>query len=465
MPATLRALIDKIKGDIATKLTERNEKAARLAELRGQDAPDETEVATVRAAQTALDAEIDALNARRQELEAEQARDEAMDKLATEVVPAARRPSYDGVARVGREKRQYNPDSDKTGRRFLNDVARQFRFNDPGSAERLGRHMDEERVERAKYLEQQERAVGTGAFAGLTVPQYLTDLYAPATAALRPFADVGCTHHDLPPEGMTVNISRITTASAVALQASENAAVQETDMDDTLLTANVQTAAGQQTVSLQAIERGTGIEDVTVQDLMNRYATTLDSTLLNQAVTGLSAVATATAYTDATPTVPELYPKILGSNAGVEAALLAMGYPTHVTMHSRRWNWLMSQMSSTWPLMAQPGIPVQAIGQNNGSAYGDGVRGVLPNGLQVIVDNNIGTTLGAGTEDELYVTPKSECHLWEDPAAPMYIRAEQTKAASLGVLLVVYGWFAYTFGRYANGMGKVNGTGLIAPTF
>jgi hypothetical protein len=462
MPATIRALIDKIKGDIATKLGERNEKAARLAELRGQDAPDETEVATVRAAQTALDAEIDALNARRQELETEQARDEAMDKLASEVVPAARRPSYDGVARVGQEKRQYNPDYDKKGDRFLADVAMQFRFNDPGATERLARHMSEESVERSQHL---ERAVGTGAFAGLTVPQYLTDLYAPATAALRPFADVGCNHHDLPPSGMTVNISRITTASAVALQASENSAVQETDMDDTLLTANVQTVAGQQTVSLQAIERGTGIEDVTVQDLMNRYATTLDSTLINQAVTGLSAVATATAYTDATPTVPELYPKILGANAGVEAALLAMGYPTHVTMHSRRWNWLQSQMSATWPLMAQPGIPVQAIGQNNGSAYGDGVRGVLPNGLQVIVDNNISTALGAGTEDELYLTPKSECHLWEDPAAPMYIRAEQTKAASLGVLLVVYGWFAYTFGRYANGMGKVNGTGMIAPTF
>ena len=35
-----------------------------------------------------------------------------------------------------------------------------------------------------------KRAAGTGAFAGLTVPQYLTEMYAPAVAARRPFADV-----------------------------------------------------------------------------------------------------------------------------------------------------------------------------------------------------------------------------------------------------------------------------------
>lgn len=463
MHLTIDDLISRVKEQISEKLSARNAHADSLAELRGQDAPDATLIEQERSAIVALDAELDQLVATRAEREAEKARDEAMGRLADEVVPASRAPETQRTpTTVGREKRQYNPDTDKKGTQFLMDVARQFRYNDMAASERLARHMTEERVERAEYM---ERATGTGAFAGLTVPQYLTDMYAPAAMALRPFADEACTPHDLPPSGMTVNISRITTSSSVALQASENAAVSETDMDDTLLTINVQTAAGQQSVSRQAIERGTGIEDVTVQDLFNKYATTLDSTLVNQSVTGLSAVATATAYTDASPTVPELYPKILGANAGVEAALLGLGFPTHATMHSRRWNWLQSQMSATWPLMAQPSIPVQAIGQSTGAQYNMGIRGYLPNGLLVVVDNNISTALGAGTEDEIYVTPKSECHLWEDPNAPLYIRAEQTKAASLGVLFVVYGYFAYTFGRYANGMGKVNGTGLIAPTF
>lgn len=373
-----------------------------------------------------------------------------------------RRPSYDQVARVGQEERTYRKDQDPYGKGFLMDISRQFMFQDVEAASRLSRHMQEERVERAEYL---TRAVGTGAFAGLTVPQYLTELYAPATAALRPFADI-CNRHPLPESGMSVNISRVTTASSAAVQASENSAVSETNMDDTLLTVNVQTAAGQQTVSRQAIDRGTGIEDVTMQDLFNRVATTIDSTLLNQATNGLTNVATATTYTDATPTGAELYPKILGAAAGVEAALLAMGNPTHAVMHSRRWYWLSSQMSSTWPLINWAGIPVQAGGTaDSSSSYGSGPRGVLPSGLQVIVDNNVGTALGAGTEDELYVVPASECHLWEDPNAPLFIRAEQPAAASLGVLLVAYSYFAYTFGRYANGMGKVSGTGLIAPTF
>jgi hypothetical protein len=91
---------------------------------------------------------------------------------------------------------------------------------------------------------------------------------------------------------------------------------------------------------------------------------------------------------------------------------------------------------------------------------------VLPSGLGVIVDNNVATNLGTGTsEDELYVVPSTECHLWEDPSAPVFIRAEQPKAANLGVLLVLYGYFAYSFRRYTGGMAKVNGTGMTTPTF
>lgn len=204
-----------------------------------------------------------------------------------------------------------------------------------------------------------------------------------------------------------------------------------------------------------------------MQDLFNRVATVLDSTLINEATTGLSAVAQATSYTDADPTGAELYPKILGAAAGVEEALLAMGQPTHAVMSSRRWYWLSSQMSSVWPMINWSNLPVQAGGTANAqSSYASGPRGVLPCGLEVIVDNNIATNLGAGTnEDEMFVVPQDECHLWEDGEAPLFIRAEQAKAASLGVLLVAYKYYAYTFSRYANGMQKIGGTGLSAPTF
>jgi HK97 family phage major capsid protein len=388
---------------------------------------------------------------------------ERQEQQRTTTPTQTRKPSYEQVARVGREERTYRQDEDPHGKNFLMDVSRQFLYGDVEAVSRLSRHMQEERVERAQFM---QRATNTGAFTGLVVPQYLTDMYAPATAALRPFADI-CNRHQLPADGMSVNISRITTASSAALQASENGAVSETNMDDTLLTIPVQTAAGQQTVSRQAIDRGQGIEDVTMQDLFNRVHTVLDNTLINQASTGLSAMSQANAYTDASPSGAELYPKILSAAAGVEAAMLAMGRPTHAVMHSRRWYWLSSQMSSTWPMINWTGIPAQSAGQaNSSSSYGSGVRGVLPCGLEVIVDNNIGTASGAGTnEDEVFVVPNSECHLWEDQDAPLMIRAEQPAAATLGVLLVAYKYFAYTFGRYPNAMQKIGGTGLVTPTF
>ena len=47
------------------------------------------------------------------------------------------------------------------------------------------------------------------------------------------------------------------------------------------------------------------------------------------------------------------------------------------------------------------------------------------------------------------------------PIAP----AGQAAASSLGVLLVLYGYFAYSFARFTGGTAKISGTGLIAPSF
>ncbi|MEV2238687.1 hypothetical protein [Micromonospora sp. NPDC049891] len=370
-----------------------------------------------------------------------------------------RRLAYDGVARIGAEERTYNPGNDRTGSQFVRDVARQFLFNDPGAQQRLARHAREEQVERGAYLEQ--RAVGTGAFGGLVVPQYLTDLYAPAIANMRPLANAANTH-PLPADGMQVNISRITTATSVALQASENTAVSETNADDTLLTINVQTAAGQQTISRQAVERGTGVEDVVMDDLLRRYASEVDRTMITQASTGLSAVAQNTAYTDADPTAPELWPIIFQAQSKLEQALGGMVMPDYVVMHPRRWNWLCAQVGTSWPFIGTAQVPAQSGGIQLVTDQGPGVRGILSNGLRVIVDANVPTTTG-GSQDEIYVVASREMHLWEDPNAPVFIRAEQAAASTLGVLLVCYGYFAYTFGRYTNNPGKISGTGLAAP--
>jgi hypothetical protein len=459
---TLAELIVQARTALDTAITARQQEQDALVALRS--APDLTEdaVAARVATRDTADAEVTRRQTALDELLAEQARDEEIAALSARTVSTATRaPAYDRVARVGSEERTYRPDQDRRGAAFEGDVAAAF-LGDYEARDRLSRHMQEERVERGDQL---QRAAGTGAFSGLVVPQYLTDLYAPAAAARRPFADA-VRSHDLPAQGMTVNLSRITTSTSVDLQATENSAVAEQDIDDTLLSIPVQTNAGQQTLSRQAIERGSGVEPIVLDDLFRRYSTRLDATLLNQATNGLTNVATAVAYTDATPTAGELYPKVLESLAGVEAALLDQASGDNIAvMHSRRWYWMQNAMGSTWPLITQPGIVAQTLGVNYATAYGSGVRGVLPNGTPVIVDNNIATNLGAGTnEDEIYLVDRNECHLWEDSSAPMFIRAEQPKAANLGVVMVVYGYFAYTHARYAHAR-KIAGTGLITPAF
>ncbi|MGW3992362.1 hypothetical protein ACWEF6_02630 [Amycolatopsis sp. NPDC004772] len=460
---TLAQLIAQLRSQMASKLEQRNTHAKELSTLRAQDEPDEARVTELRKAKDDLDTELDALQARVADLEAEQARDDAADRLAREVTPGVDKPAYDQTARVGSEERTYHPGNDPKGETFLRDVGKAFVMRDFAASDRLMSHLREERVERGEYL---KRATTTGSFDGLTVPQYLTDMFAKHAKAGRPFANA-MRHHDLPPEGMNAYIGRGTTGTDTDVQANQGDAATEQNYDDTLLTVPIQTNAGQQTMSRQAVERTSGALDVTAEDLFRAYGTKLDKTVITQASTGLSAVATAVSYTDASPTVVEFWPKIQEGLSGTESALLDQVSPGSflAVMHPRRWRWMNQALTNQWPLIQQPGLNTQSGGLNYGEAYGDGFRGLLPDGTPVIVDANIATNNGAGTnEDEVYLVSRDECHLWEDPDAPFFIRAEETKAATVQILFVIYGYFAYTHQRYAQAR-KISGTGLVTPTF
>jgi hypothetical protein len=376
----------------------------------------------------------------------------------------AQKPAYDRVARVGAEERTYHRGNDPKGAGFIRDVAKRSCTATSRLRPACPAHAREERVERADYL---ERAAGTGAFAGLTVPQYLTDMYAPAVANLRPFANV-CNHHDLPPNGMTINISRITTATGVALQATENTAVQNTDIDDTLLTENVQTAAGQQTLSRQAIDRATGVEDIVMDDLFRRYATTLDNTLdqpgHDRAGRGRGDADVHAGHADHTAGVrPVGAGTVVGR--GRAARLRPAGHRPHgaaaLVQHARRGR----------PELADDQYPVEwGAGAVHGRQREPALRGVgawrvgqRPRGRgrqqradQLRHGHQPGPHLRGGLRR---MSPVGR------PGAPVFIRAEQPAVASLGVLFVLYGYFAYTFRRFTNAAVKVDGTGLGPPAF
>ena len=468
---TLEQLIARVREQLNARISQRNDLTTQLAELRGADEVDETKVEELRAKRGELDAEMKELRTKLEGFEEELRQDQAVARLQTDVTPVATPQSraHDEVARVGSEPRTYTEQNDPKGLRFLSDVVGDH-LGSRDARERLSRHMTEEMAERGDAV---ARAVTTGGAPGLVVPQYLIDLYAPKGRPGRKFADA-CRHHDLPDTGMEVYIPRQKAKTLVGEQANELDTVSENDYEDEMISVRVRTAAGSQTISRQSAERSLGTEDIVFEDLLKSYDQNLDSMLINASTWGLLAVANAVTYTDADPTAAELYRKILGAKANVEDVLQDLDEDDlFVLMRGRRWAWLNGEVTDKKPFIAKAGVPAEAFATSNGAGYAAAVRGFLPDGGPVVTDNNLPGNLGTNTnEDPVVVVARHEAHLWENPSAPFFIRAEQTQAKKLGIDLVVYGYFAACFNRVVDEQGspkavhqKITGTGLVPAVF
>ena len=341
---------------------------------------------------------------------------------------------------------------------FVKDFIDSVVSKDAAATERIHRHQQEMLVTRDGT---------TSNYAGLVVPQYLTDLAAPLARAGRPFADQ-CRNLPLPESGMTLNISRVTTGSSAAVQAAENDAVSETDIDDTLLTSNISTVASGQQLSRQAMERGTGIDALVTGDMASAMSTTLDNQLINGSgssgqllgvsqVTGINSVT----WTDGSPTVAEFYPKLLDAiqqiNSGIYRA------PDLIVMHPRRLAWLQAGVDgNSRPLvLPQTNVPQNAMGTGPAAGYGN--TGSQIAGIPIVTDANIRTDLGAGTEDAVYVVSRNDMLLFED--GEMMMRMDETAGLNLTLTLVMYQYVGFVPGRYPKAISAITGTGLIAPTF
>jgi HK97 family phage major capsid protein len=354
--------------------------------------------------------------------------------------------------------------TERSGNSFLADAYRAQFQNDPDAQERIQRHQREMAIEK--------RAVSTSNFAGLVVPQYLVDLYAPLARAGRPTADVS-RKHQLPAQGMSAVISRITTGTAVAAQTSQNTAAVSTDIDDTTLTVDVFTIAGQQSVSKQALMRGTNIESIVLSDLIRAYHTKLDSLIINGSGSNGQPLGLATmtsgilvTYTATTGTVAGLYPKIADSIQQIQSNVFVS--PTHIIMHPRRLGFLLAGVdSSNRPLVVPTAQnPMNAIGVGAGTpAYGAN-SGYSILGLPIVTDANIATNVGAGTnQDTIFVMDANESHLWEDGTGePMYVTFEEPNG-KVAINIVLFGFAAYSAERYPQAIAQINGTGLAAPSF
>jgi hypothetical protein len=413
------------------------------------------------------------MNAQLAEMRRVAAEEDESDRLTRISGPSLeRKPRYDEVMRIGSEPRTYSRESDPRceGKAFLADVAAAFRGS-PEANERLARHQREERVNNPRY---QERAAGdfnsTNASTAIMVPGYLLDEYAHKPAVARPFAD-SINHVNLPPTGMTIEIGRESTAISAGIQSGELAAVTGSNVAVTKASIAVQTASAWTNMSRQTIDRGEMTEQIVMSSMLDAMNGALEAQLIQQTTLGLWECSTQLAYTDASPTPANMHPYILQAASKVSQALLNRGKPNSVLMAPRRWFWYQSVVDAKWPVVGQQGVDAQLIGTSTNAGYDNGVQGRLPSGLDVYLSAAVpllGAAAGGqttGDEDAVFVYDRNNLHLYEAPGREVFIRAEQPNAASLGVLLVVYSYFAFDHLRYgATAIQRIQGTGTKAPT-
>lgn len=431
----------------------------------------------LRSLKAAATGSIDQLSAKLEELRREQGDDERMTRAAEQRTPGAEPIS---PAVITNEARTYTSETAMGGRSFFADAFRSEKRGDSNARARLERHAREVEV----HKEISQRAAETGGFAGLIVPQYLIQWAAPKLRAGRGVANV-VTRLPLPAEGMNLVITKGTTGASVDVQQTENSDVSNTDEEWTDLTIPVRTIAGQQDVSRQVLERGTGNDQLIYLDLARAYGARLGTQVINgsgsagqvKGILNTAGIGAATAF-GAPVSSANLTKKIAGANASVYGAGEGIA-PDVLVMAPRRWGWLSGEVDGQGrPLVTVntvANVNAVAVGSATGEAFADApVRyaGTHSSGLPVLIDNNIPTAVGTNSEDVILSLDSDELLLWEEgDGLPRQLMFEQTAGGSLTTKLVVYGYVAFTAERYPEaaakigGLDTVAGDGLIQPTF
>lgn len=363
-------------------------------------------------------------------------------------------------ARVGKEPLTYE-------RHAPNSIFRDMyhaRQGDTKSRERLERHAAEMAVEQSA----EQRALNSSDSTGgeFIPPVWLQDQWIALPRAGRPVANT-LNHVPLPPNTDTINLPKVSTGTAVAVQTDGNA-VQSTDLATTSVTGAVQTIAGQQDVSQQLVDLSApGIDKVIFDDISRAYDTQIETKVISGTVTnakGLTQVSSinSVTYTDASPTYAELHPKIAQSLGLIHTNRLL---PAQViAMSPTRWAWVLSSVDSTGrPLVVPQGQPgFNAAGLQDRVAAENLVGNIQ--GLPVVVSASIPTNGGASTnQDSVLVYRGDDIYLYE--SAPRLRVFEEVLSNTLQVRFQIYGYYAIIAGRLPKAITAITGTGLVDPSF
>ena len=256
--------------------------------------------------------------------------------------------------------------------------------------------------------------------------QYLTNLFVSNTNFGRAAVDA-CTKATLPGSGFTINVpSLITPASTAPTVAAtaESAAPSNTGMTSAYQSYTVSKYAGQQTISLELIDRSDPIfMDQLMIQLERAYLLATDAAVI-AALISSGTTATATANTSAG----------LISFLATESAAAYAGtsyFAKNVVIGSGTWAASMGYLDSTGRPIFNATSPMNTAG-NIGNLS---IRGNLL-GLDAYVDVNAVAT--AGANNSAFVIAPEAVTIFESPTAMFSVNV----VSSMSVNLAIYGYMA-----------------------
>ena len=255
--------------------------------------------------------------------------------------------------------------------------------------------------------------------AGLVPTRQLSEIINPLGTTIRPSIDA-ISRGVLPDAGMTFEIPKITVMPTVG-EVAEGAAFTETDQNSAFLSVSVKKYAGQQTFSVELLDRTSpAFFDELVRNMAAAYAKTTNAAVNAALISGASLDATTVATY---PTAAELLGIVARGSASVYAATAGLPNPfaRNMVVSTGQWSNIMSLNDAGRPIYTAS-QPMNAGGQVAPTSLTGNVAG-----LNLYVDP---TNAGDGDGTILIVNP--DAYTWYE--SPTYrLRAESTAAGQVTI--------------------------------
>jgi HK97 family phage major capsid protein len=278
---------------------------------------------------------------------------------------------------------------------------------------------------RAKFGNEDARqyllaAANTTDNAGLVPTRQLTEVINPLANADRPFIDA-ISRGVLPDAGMTFEIPKISQVPTVAVTAEEGTP-SNTDLEDSYLSVSVQKFAGQQTFSVEILDRSSpAFFAELVKNMEYAYAKATDARV---------ATVVAGAATDGgnrTMSAANLLDFV--TDAAVSIYSGTLGFARNIVVSPAQWGAIMGLVDTTNRAIYTAVSPMNA----GGNASPLSLQGTI-NGLNLYVDRNL-----SGTGDGTIIALNPDSYTWYE--SPTF-KLEAAVIASGQINVAYYGYGA-----------------------